>query len=105
MKFNFLICSLLITLFISGCVVYPKEVRTYDPKCNIETRRLELRTEGVNVYCSGSSGRDAGACAVALIAVGAATAIVSGSIVVVGNFVYWLEELGTCNNVQVIEKT
>lgn len=80
-------------LFISGCMVYPKEVRYYDEECGIERRHFELHAEGINGSCSGT---DPATCAAALITVGAASAIISGSIAVIGNFVYWLEELGNC---------
>ena len=54
---------------------------------------LEVQQVGTLMGCQGD------ACAGALVAFGAvsaATAIVSGSIVLIGNVVYWLERQGQC---------
>ncbi|MDH4190049.1 MAG: hypothetical protein OEW21_07590 [Betaproteobacteria bacterium] len=88
----------LLSFALSACVVYPKKVEYYDSDCRIDARRLELET-GVLIsdVCSGGGGSEVeGACLAALLAVGAGSAIVSGSIVVVGNTVYWLEKKGRC---------
>ncbi len=81
---------------ISSCVVYPEVTRYYDEDCKIEARQLELKSEQLtNADCSGG-GAFSGACWAALLGVGAASTIVSGSIVVVGNTVFWLEKKGKC---------
>ena len=87
----------LLSFALSACVVYPKKVEYYDSDCRIDAKRLELET-GVLIsdVCSGGGSEVEGACLAALLAVGAGSAIVSGSIVVVGNTVYWLEKKGKC---------
>lgn len=91
--------SLLVLLLalLSGCVYLPRTTTTYNTECQTQQRqmRLEAQQLGTLMGCQGE------ACTGALIAFGAvsaATAIVSGSIVLVGNMVYWLEERGQCNH-------
>ena len=88
---------LLVIVFavLGGCVYLPNTTTIYNQKCQTYQRRmtLEVQQVGTLMGCQGD------ACAGALIAFGAvsaATAIVSGSIVIIGNVVYWLEEQGQC---------
>lgn len=86
---------LLAAAFLQGCVFVPRTTTNYDAECMIETKKMALRPEQIGALGS-CSGRD---CVVALAAFGviaAASAVVSGSIVVVGNVVYWLEKQGKC---------
>src|SRR5437016_3195047 len=83
-------------LLISGCIYYPKRVEVYDSDCSIKTRKLVLGVITSNGVGSCGSGSGAGACLAAIAAVGPVTAVVSGSIVVVGNTLYWLEKEGRC---------
>ena len=78
-----------------GCVYLPNTITTYNEKCHTYERHmiLEVQQIGTLAGCQGE------ACAGALVAFGAvsaATAIVSGSIVVIGNVAYWLERQGQC---------
>lgn len=80
---------------LTGCVYLPNTTTTYDETCQSHKRhmRLEVQQVGTLMGCQGD------ACVAALVAFGAvtaATAIVSGSIAMVGNVVYWLEEQGQC---------
>jgi len=82
-------------LGLSACVVVPRTTEFYDADCHITTRQMRLEAVQVGVLgrCSNEG------CATALVVIGAtavATAVVSGSIVVVGNVVYWLEKQGRC---------
>lgn len=82
------------SLLLAGCVVVPRTVQTYDPACRVVAKHVTL--EAVQVAYIGGCGGDA--CVVLLAAAGvtvAASAVVSGSIAVVGNVVYWLERQGT----------
>ena len=88
------ICAL--SFAISACVVYPEVTTYYDADCKIEARQLELKSEVLANADCGGGGAVAGACWAALLGVGTASAIVSGSIVVVGNTVFWLEKKGKC---------
>lgn len=78
-------------LVASGCFV-PRQVEYYDADCNIVSRKMVLdnvQTVGV-VNCSHRE------CLAVILGVAVASMIVSGSIVVVGNTVYWLEKQGRC---------
>ncbi|OMH25276.1 hypothetical protein [Motiliproteus sp. MSK22-1] len=88
-----LVAAALTTLLLSSCgFFYPQTVEFYDPECQILAKKVELRSvsiRGVGLSCHNEG------CLIALIPA-AASAIVSGSIVVVGNVVYWLEKQGKC---------
>jgi hypothetical protein len=87
--------ALLLLLAVQGCVVVPQTREVYDAECRTLTKQVTLETAVVGGFgsCSGD------ACAAVLVATGAVTAIsavVSGSIAVVGNVVYWFERQGRC---------
>jgi len=76
---------------VSGCIAYPKKIEYYDYECNIQSRKLLLTAESMkNLHCGDK------ACMAAILGVSAGSVIVSGSIVVAGNTVYWLEKQGKC---------
>ena len=79
----------------SGCVIVPVTIVDYDPDCRVVTRHMELKTVQIAAFnaCNGQ-GCD-GAVLVAL-GVTAVSVLVSGSIVVVGNVVYWAEHRADC---------
>ena len=91
-----------LSLFSSSCAFYPKKIEYYDDQCNIIAKKMVLETEEMKVTpCSGSNSNDPdGKICLAyvggIITLSAASAIVSGSLVVVGNTVYWLEKEGRC---------
>lgn len=84
--------------FVSGCVFYPRTIEYYDAECEIRYRQLVLKTEPMQIACSGANPSDpqGHACLAAILAISAGSGVVSGSIVVVGNTVYWLERRGKC---------
>lgn len=80
---------------IQGCIYLPHTSSVYDPACDVYERQMTLQVEQIGLIgnCSNQG------CATLLVAAGvvsAATAVVSGSIVVVGNVVFWLEKKGQC---------
>jgi len=80
----------------AGCVMVPRTAETYDPECRIRTRQMELQP----VQIGSLMGCHNQGCAALLVAAGAdaaASAVVSGSIVIAGNVVYWFEKQGRCN--------
>ena len=80
---------------LAGCVVVPQTTYGYDPECRIVARHIEL--QAVQVAAIGGCSNKG--CAVLLAAAGvtaAASAVVSGSIMVIGNVVYWMEKQGRC---------
>jgi hypothetical protein len=83
----------------SGCVFAPRTISVYDPDCQITSRQMILQAEQMPVmgHCRGE---ECGAMLAVFGAVSAATAVISGSIVVVGNVVYWFEKQNQCRRVE-----
>lgn len=87
-----------LAVMLAGCVVVPQTREVYDPDCRILTRQMTLETAVVGGFqhCQGDG------CLAMLSAAGAitaASAVVSGSIALAGNVVYWFERQGRCNRV------
>jgi len=89
---------LLLPLLVSGCVYYPHKIEHYDEQCKIAFNTLELQTEEMKDACAkvNSSDPSGAACLGGILTLTAASAIVSGSLVLVGNTAYWLEKKGRC---------
>ena len=80
-------------LFLTGCVVYPRNIEYYDGDCDIVAKKMILESSagsGAVVNCSNRE------CLAVVLGVTAASLIVAGSIVIVGNTVHWLEKQGRC---------
>jgi len=80
---------------LAGCIVVPQIREVYDPECRLMTRQMTLEAAYVGGFqrCAGEG------CLALLSAAGAVTAVsavVSGSIALVGNVVYWFERQGQC---------
>lgn len=80
---------------LSACVVVPQTRQVYDPECRILTREVTLEAAVIGGFqaCAGEG------CLAMLAALGvitAASAVVSGSVALVGNVVYWFERQGQC---------
>jgi hypothetical protein len=87
--------------FLCSCIIKPRQVVGYDVECNIETKRYELTAEQVkmfeNMQCENNGCKEEFvARVVGAVFVVPLSAIVSGSIVVTGNTLHWLEEKGKC---------
>ena len=84
-------------LLLGGCVYLPETTVRYDEKCGILERKMTMQPYQVG---SLMGCRDEG-CVTGLVAAGvvsAASAVVTGSVVVIGNVVNWLEKQGQCLN-------
>ena len=84
-----------IPALLGGCVYMPETTVVYDPDCGIYERRMTLEAYQVG---SLMGCRDEG-CVTTLVVMGvasAASAIISGSVMVVGNVASWLEKKGRC---------
>ncbi|MBC7955778.1 MAG: hypothetical protein H7Y33_07910 [Cytophagales bacterium] len=80
---------------LQGCVVLPRTDTVYDEQCKVLRRQMTLEVQQLGAFggCANEG------CAVLLVATGVvavASAVVSGSIAVVGNVVYWIELQGQC---------
>lgn len=87
---------ILVGALVSGCVVVPQTTATYDPDCRVVEKHISLAAQEVAALgiCRNSS-----ECAGLLAfygVVAAASAVVSGSVALVGNVAYWLEKQGQC---------
>lgn len=87
---------LLLLPLVTACVVVPQTREVYDPECRTMKKQmtLEMAVIGGFQHCTGDG------CVAMLAATGAvtaATAVVSGSVALVGNVVYWFERQGRCN--------
>jgi len=86
---------LLAALALSACIVVPQTHTVYDAACQTHTRQVTLEAAYIGGFhsCAGD------ACLAMMATAGlvsAASVVVSGSIAVVGNVVYWLELQGRC---------
>lgn len=82
--------------FLSGCIMTTHVVEHYDDECQILTRHVVLDAHQADTLGSCS---DTTQCTGALVGAGfisAASAVVAGSVVLVGNTVYWFEKQGRC---------
>lgn len=86
---------LLLGLACSACIVLPRTAQVYDPACRSYVKQMILETTELG-HLGGCVNEG---CAVMLASMGivsAASAVVSGSVAVVGNIVYWMERKGQC---------
>lgn len=86
---------LLAVLLLQACVFVPRTVEVYDTGCQIKSKQMYVEPVVIGDFldCSDET------CARYLVALGAVAAtsvVVSGSIVIVGNAVYWFEKQGRC---------
>jgi hypothetical protein len=90
------VSAFLLVALLNACVVVPQVRETYDADCRMLRRHITLEAavvSGVPRYCVGDG------CAIYLVAGGlvtAASVVVSGSIAVVGNTLFWTEEQRRC---------
>jgi hypothetical protein len=84
-----------IALALSACVVVPRTEIVFDDECKLMRKTMVLDVQ--QVASLGRCSNDG--CLTLLVAAGvitATSAVVSGSIAVVGNVAYWLERQGQC---------
>ena len=90
------LAMLLLAALLQACVVVPRTTTVYDEDCRIHMRQMVLDVEQVGFF-GGCANQGCVALLVGAGVVTAATAVVSGSIAVAGNIVYWFERQGQCN--------
>lgn len=86
---------LALALALAGCIVVPRTADVYDPQCRTYVRQVVLGTEVVGHI--GGCYNDG--CALMLASMGiisAASAVISGSVAIIGNIAYWAERRGRC---------
>lgn len=81
---------------LHGCVVVvPHTTTSYDPECQVVARHVELKPVQIAALAE-CRNEDCGALLVLAGVTAAGSAVISGSIAIVGNVVYWLEKQGNC---------
>lgn len=89
------LAAALASLALQGCVYLPRTITLPDPQCHGLHKQMIL--EGTQVAAiQGCINNGCVALVAAAGIVTATTAIVSGSIVIVGNVVYWIERQANC---------
>lgn len=94
---------ILLSSTVGACVVTPKKVASYDEKCMVSTQKVVLTMEQMQMFddidCLTKSCKSevTGALMVATLTA-TTSAIVSGSVALIGNTLYWLESQGECPN-------
>jgi hypothetical protein len=88
-----------LALALPACVVVPQTREVYDPECRMMKKEVRLESAVVGRFraCQGD------ACVAILVAAGAvtaATAVVSGSLALIGNVAYWFERQGQCSRAE-----
>jgi hypothetical protein len=81
---------------LSGCMVVPKTVTSYDPRCQVVQKHVQLEAKQVKVVATCGNTVECGGQLVFYGLVATSSAVISGSVAVVGNVVYWLEKQGQC---------
>lgn len=100
---------ILLSSAISACMVVPEKVASYDEKCKVSTEKIELSVEQMQLFdevdcLSKSCKAELLSALFATTLVTTTSAIVSGSVALVGNTLYWMESQGKCPNVPQPEK-
>lgn len=94
-----LILILLSVVFVSSCAIAPSSSgkQKYYNECEMSTKKLSLEIIGDHNFCFSSAElSEYPACLLILGFIGSTSAVVSGSIVLIGNTVHWVEYQTTC---------
>ena len=80
-------------LCLVACVFYPKQVSYYDENCNDISKKFVLEESrhnyAVNTHCDDE-------CLLLSLGIITVGAVVAGSVVVIGNTIYWFERQLEC---------
>ena len=88
------ICLVLIlTLNLAACLFVPETKAIKNNDCQLVTKKWSLEFKKTDI-----SGRVDGEILVAIGAVAVGSLVISGSVVVVGNTIHWLEQQGFCDD-------
>ena len=91
--------GLLAAGLLQGCIVVPQTVPqstiAYDEECKVLAKQWTLKSVEIGRF-GGCSQRDCIYLLMGMGIVAASSLVVSGSIVVIGNTVHWLEKQGKC---------
>ncbi|HEY1075385.1 MAG TPA: hypothetical protein VGE51_01755 [Fontimonas sp.] len=83
-------------MLLQACVFVPRTVEIYDSGCQVKSKQMYIEPIEIGDFV-GCSDETCAQYLVALGAVAATSVVVSGSIVIVGNAIYWFEMQGRCD--------
>jgi len=84
-----------LSTLVSACVVVPVTTADYDPGCRLVTHHMTLQmVQLAEINRCANQGCEV--MVIAAVGVTAASAIVSGSIAIIGNVAYWAERRAGC---------
>ena len=89
----------ILTLLLQACVFVPRTTTKFDEDCHILARHMTMEPVQIAQLSSCTNSQ----CTEFMVVAGitaAASAVISGSIVIVGNVVYWMEKQGRCLQVK-----
>ena len=92
--------SLCLAPLMQSCMVVPRTVSSYNAKCQIVERRVTLEAQQVGAVASCGNNAECAGLLGFYGLVAATSAVVSGSVAVVGNVAYWFERRAECLKVQ-----
>jgi len=102
--------TVLLSCFIAtliSCTFYPKVVHDADnDRCKLSSNKLtlEVSVPRGGFHCNGASGDGAAICLAVAGIYSITTAVVSGSIVLIGNTAHWIEKQGKCTDDRVAKE-
>jgi hypothetical protein len=88
----------IIIMLLNSCIAVPKVADNQEPRCELITKELTLETIKAEGFKPSGGSEGAAYVLLAIGAVYSATVIVSGSIMLTGNAVHWIEQEGTCDD-------
>ena len=89
--------ALLASLLLKACVFLPEVVEERENSCQLYTKQLRLEFAHADFSGVTCSGEACTAVLTAMLVISATTLVVSGSIVVVGNTIHWIEQSVSCD--------
>ena len=89
---------LILAVLAPACVFVPRTVQSFDADCQVMARQLVLQPVQVAAI-HGCANQGCVALIVGAAAISAASAVVSGSVVMAGNLAYWLEKKAHCHGI------
>jgi hypothetical protein len=89
------IACFVLAAILGGCLYLPRTVEVHDPECRIVARHMVLQEVQIATIM-GCANEGCVTLVVAAAATAAVSAVISGSIVIAGNTVYWFERRGQC---------
>ena len=80
---------------VNGCLYAPVIKKTESETCQLYTKKLELKNIGdVNNYPQGCTDK----CVLLTLGITSVSFLVSGTVVIIGNTIHWIEKEGTCKD-------